>query len=256
MRALTGSLLATSDGRERVAVPFWNGVLSAVGATLFGFGVSFAATILLVFAAVLATGLMPSTNPGHPLIASSEFVFYAAAGWVAWRRIRRIGLRPFRALTAHDVRTIGIGLLALIAVRVVTVVQLIATNQTKHVQTGFEHFDVVTKTPAVTALGVAIALLSIVVLGPLVEEMVFRGLLFGALAPRLGVIASALVTALAFGAVHADPVLFPSLAALGFVAALAYAATGNLWTAVALHALNNALGAAVLVTMSLHHAVR
>ena len=52
---------------------------------------------------------------------------------------------------------------------------------------------------------------------------------------------------------HGDPVLFPTLAALGFVNALAYAATGNLWVRIILHALNNALGAALLIAASLHH---
>jgi membrane protease YdiL (CAAX protease family) len=91
-----------------------------------------------------------------------------------------------------------------------------------------------------------------VVIAPIIEEIVFRGLLFGALAARLGIVGSALVTAVLFGAVHGDPILFPTLAALGFVAALAYAATGNLWVAIILHALNNALGAIFLIGTSLH----
>ena len=66
-----------------------------------------------------------------------------------------------------------------------------------------------------TVLGIASASLRWCVLAPIVEEMIFRGLLFGALAPRLGIIASALITALIFGAVHGDLVLFPTLAALG-----------------------------------------
>ena len=107
-----------------------------------------------------------------------------------------------------------------------------------------------------TTLSIALILLATVVLAPIVEEMIFRTFLFGALAPRMGVFAGAIVTALLFGAVHGDLVLFPTLAALGFIAALAYAATGNLWVSIALHALNNALGAAVLVAGSLHHTSR
>ena len=94
-------------------------------------------------------------------------------------------------------------------------------------------------------------MLVLVAIGPLVEEMVFRGLLFGALAPRIGVLLGALVSALLFGLAHGDPVLFPALAALGFVNALLYARTANLTVPVALHGLSNALGAAFLIASSL-----
>ena len=52
---------------------------------------------------------------------------------------------------------------------------------------------------------------------------------------------------------HGDAILFPTLAALGFVSAIAYAATGNLWVSVTLHAFNNAIGAVFHITTSLHH---
>ncbi|HZW54477.1 MAG TPA: type II CAAX endopeptidase family protein [Candidatus Elarobacter sp.] len=241
------------DGRDRVAVPFWNAILSAAGAIAIGFAASFVATIVLIVAIVLATGRTPSVNPGHPLVAASELMFYLTGGAFAWWRLRATGRQPLRKLHAPELRAILIGVAALFLVRVGTVIQLTATNQTKHVQSGFEHFDVVTKQPTITAIGIALAVVAMVVVGPIAEEIVFRGLLFGALAPRLGVLASALITALLFGAAHGDPVLFPTLAALGFIAALAYAATGNLTVSIALHMLNNALGAAVLVASSLHH---
>jgi membrane protease YdiL (CAAX protease family) len=220
---------------------------------VIGFAAAFIATIALIFAVVLTTGNMPSLTPGHPLVAATELIFYAVSGWFAYRRMRTTGHNPFRRLHPTEVRAILLGVTALLILRIGTAAQLILTNQTKHVQAGFEHFDVVTKAPTLTTLTVGLAVLSMVILGPIVEELIFRGLLFGALAPRLGVLASALITALIFGAVHGDLVLFPTLAALGFVAALAYAATGNLWVPITLHALNNALGAVFLVGASLHH---
>ncbi|MEA2720301.1 MAG: protease family protein [Candidatus Eremiobacteraeota bacterium] len=242
-----------ADGRDRVAVPFWNGILSAAGAIAIGFVVATLAGIALTIAIVLATGHTPSLNPGHPFTAAIGLVMYAAGGWFAWWRLRKAGRNPFRALNAHDIRTIMLGIAVLVLVRVGTGIQLVLTHQTNHVQAGFEHFDVVTRAPTFTAIGVGLAILTMVLVGPLVEELVFRGLLFGALVQRVGVIASALATALLFGLVHGDPVLFPTLAALGFVAALAYAATGNLWVSIMLHALNNALGAVFLVGASLQH---
>ncbi|MDB5073806.1 MAG: hypothetical protein JWM87_4917 [Candidatus Eremiobacteraeota bacterium] len=241
------------DGRDRVAVPFWNGLLSAVAAVAIGFAVAFAVGIVLTIAIVLTTGNAPSVKPGHPYAAAIELTMYAGAGAFAWWRLRKARRNPFGPLRAHDIRTIMLGVSALVVLRVGTGIQLVLTHQTKHVQAGFEHFDVVTHAPAFTAIGVTLGVLTMVLVAPLVEEMIFRGLLFGALVQRMGVLASALITAVIFGAIHGDPILFPTLAALGFVAALAYAATGNLWVPITLHALNNTLGAVFLVGTSLQH---
>ncbi len=240
------------DGRERIAIPLWRGVLYALGAIAIGFVVMFVAMIVMIFAAVLITGNAPSTKPGHPVIAAAEMVFYAAGGWFAWRGLRRtVQHQPFRALTRRDVRVFFIGVGALFVARIGMGIVLVLTDQTKHVQAGFEHFDVTSKIPGITGVSVGLAILTLVIVGPVVEEIVFRGLLFGALASRLGIVASAVITALLFGIVHGDLVLLPSLVALGLIAALAYAATGNLWVPIALHALNNSLGAAFLLASSL-----
>ena len=238
------------DGRERIAIPFWHGALFAVASIVIGFAVMMIAMIVMIFAVVLITGNTPSMNPAHPVLATAEVVFYIAGGCFAWWGLRKTNLRPFRKLTRRDGRAILLGIAALFLVRILTGVLLVLFNQTKHVQSGFEHFDVSSKTPGITPIAVSLAILSLVVIAPIVEEIVFRGLLFGALAGRLGVLGSALITALLFGAIHGDPILFPSLVAIGFVAALAYAATGNLWVAITLHALNNSLGAIFLVATS------
>jgi membrane protease YdiL (CAAX protease family) len=239
------------DGRERIAIPLWNGILSALGSIATGFAVMFIAMIVLFVAAILITGNTPSTNPGHPVMAAAEVIFYAAGGAFAWWRLRTMNARPFRKLRLSDVRAILTGVGVLILARVATGLLLALTDHTKHVQSGFEHFDVKSAVPGMTAISAVLAVVSMTIVAPLVEEIVFRGLLFGALASRLGILASALITALLFGAIHGDVLFFPAIAALGLVTALAYAATGNLWVAIILHALNNALGAVFLVGMSL-----
>ncbi len=213
----------------------------------------FIATIVLLFGVVLVTGRNPSTNAGHPLLALSEAAGYAAGGCFAWWRLRTTGVQAFRPLRRRDLRAILIGLAALLLTRVALGIQLVLTHQTKHMQSGLEHFDVVTSIPAMTAVGISIGVASMVLLAPIVEEIIFRGLLFGALAPRLGIIGSALITAILFGAVHGDLVLFPTLAALGLINALVYAYTGNLWVPITLHAFNNLIGAIALVATSLNH---
>jgi membrane protease YdiL (CAAX protease family) len=246
-------VLRTLAARERVAVPFWGGILSALAAVAMGMAIATIAGVLLIFAIVLVTGNAPSTAAGHPLNAMLGIVFYVATGAVAWRRLRSADHPVFRAPTRSDVRATLIGIGALFVVHLATGIQLVLTNQTKHVQAGFEHFSVAAKTPSLTIASIVLTVLTLVVLAPVVEEMVFRGLIFGALAPRIGVLAAALLSALLFGLVHGDQVLFPTLAALGFINALLYANTGNLLVPITLHALNNAIAATALIAASLQH---
>jgi len=233
---------------ERIAVPFWGGLLSAFGAVTLGMVIATVTGVLLLFGTVLVTGHAPSTAAGHPLSAAFGIIFYAAVGIIAWSALRRQHRPFFRVPSAHDVRTILIGVGALLVVHIATGIQLVLTHQTKHVQSGFEHFSVATRSPSLTLATTILTALTLVLLAPIVEEMVFRGLLFGALTPRIGLYAAAIISALIFGLVHGDAVLFPTLAALGLINALTYAATGNLIVPITLHALNNGLAAAVLLT--------
>lgn len=243
--------MTLSPARDRIAVPFWGGILTVLGAIAIGVAVLTFGAGALVLALTLATGHPPKLAPGGLAQTAMGVVFYAAMAPFAWRRLHRYVASPFRPLSRRDVHLLLLGVLALLAVRIATAIQLQLTHQDKHVQTGFEHFSVRASAPALTALDVALNVLVLVALAPLVEEIVFRGLLFGALAPRVGVLLGALLSALLFGLAHGDLVLFPALAALGFVNSLLYARTANLSVAVALHGLSNALGAAFLIASSL-----
>lgn len=83
-----------------------------------------------------------------------------------------------------------------------------------------------------------------VVMAPVAEELLFRGLLFGSLRGRFGHWPAALVSGAVFGAIHLgagqDPFI-PVLTALGVVLALAYHYSGALYAAIAIHAINNAV---------------
>ncbi len=83
-------------------------------------------------------------------------------------------------------------------------------------------------------------------LGPLAEELLFRGLLYGWMRRHLGVLASASLSALLFAAVHAIPWLIPSFFAIGVVLALLYERSGSLWPAVVAHGSYNAINLLLL----------
>jgi len=79
-----------------------------------------------------------------------------------------------------------------------------------------------------------LGLLLMVVLAPIVEEIVFRGLLYRMLRERWGVIISVAVSALFFSLVHHGLLISPQLLG-GIIFALAYEWSRSLWVAIALH---------------------
>jgi len=81
------------------------------------------------------------------------------------------------------------------------------------------------------------------VFAPLGEEILFRGLLFGALRERMPYWAAALLAGGVFGAIHLDAPLqgILVLGVLGTGLCLLYHVTGSLLPAIGLHALHNAI---------------
>lgn len=97
---------------------------------------------------------------------------------------------------------------------------------------------------------IALLLVSLVVLAPLGEELLFRALMLRGLVRRLAFVPAALVSAVAFAGVHADAyLLWPralALVVIGVVLAWAYRWRGY-WAGVIAHATNNAVAAVALL---------
>jgi membrane protease YdiL (CAAX protease family) len=81
----------------------------------------------------------------------------------------------------------------------------------------------------------------IVVLGPISEEVFFRGYVFRRLFSTAGPSTAYLASALLFAAVHWHPVGFPMYTIIGLVFCWVYQKTGNLWAPVIGHVTYNAL---------------
>ena len=81
--------------------------------------------------------------------------------------------------------------------------------------------------------------LSVVVVAPLAEELLFRGFLFRALSGLIGFPAGLLLSALAFSVVHLDMGVVVPFFLIGIIFAWTYHASGSLWTSVAAHATFN-----------------
>jgi len=92
-------------------------------------------------------------------------------------------------------------------------------------------------------------LLVLAVLAPVVEELVFRGLLYGWVAGRWGPLPAFVVSSLVFAAAHAEPAHIVLVLPLGFWFGWLRWRTNSLWPTLITHMINNAfavLGAAYL----------
>lgn len=98
-----------------------------------------------------------------------------------------------------------------------------------------------------TPFGLRMALVVLVVtLGPLVEELLFRGVLLSALLQRWSVVTSVLLTSSLFALVHLSGLQFhwyavPQLFLLALLLAWLRLKSGSIWPAVVAHGTNNLL---------------
>ena len=81
-----------------------------------------------------------------------------------------------------------------------------------------------------------LALIGIVILPPLVEEITFRGILLERFAVKWRVGVAVIVSAVFFGILHADPI---GAGMFGVVTGLLYLRTGSLWPGIIIHFVNN-----------------
>jgi membrane protease YdiL (CAAX protease family) len=98
--------------------------------------------------------------------------------------------------------------------------------------------------PSRDLVALALSFLMIVVLAPLVEELLFRGLIFGVLRARFTAGATILVTAFLFAIVHWDETgLYPvAVLAPGFVLSVIRERTGSVKSAILAHGAYNFVG--------------
>lgn len=99
-----------------------------------------------------------------------------------------------------------------------------------------------------TGGGLVLLVLVIVVGAPLVEELIYRGLLQGAFTRRLDDVIGVVVVALFFALVHFQPVEIPGLFVVGLVLGVCTARTGRLGMSVLAHVAFNATGLVLVAT--------
>lgn len=215
----------------------------------------FAAMLLVVAAATVATVLVVGVAdlvglavrdgddglpPGVLLFGTlvQDIAFVAAAflftrAWAGETRPSTLGLR----LTPVG-RGLGwaAAIYALFWVSVIVYTQAIGTGAEQDLVTDLRDED-----SLLVLAGFAVL---VGVAAPLVEELFFRGFLFGVLRERIGVAAAALVAGAIFGLIHAagTPVrTLGILVLLGIGLCILYVKTGSLLPCMGLHALHNSI---------------
>lgn len=91
------------------------------------------------------------------------------------------------------------------------------------------------------ALGFWLTLLMVVVVGPLFEELIFRGVLLNYLTPRTGASFGVIASSLLFATYHFNAWAFVPVAVMGAAAGWLATSRRSLWPAYALHASYNAI---------------
>ncbi len=90
--------------------------------------------------------------------------------------------------------------------------------------------------------GLALTLATLAVLPAVAEELLFRGLIQGALIGWLGPLPAVIATAALFGTLHGDPAHAGSAFVLGLYLGVVMWTARSVWPAMLAHAINNTLG--------------
>jgi membrane protease YdiL (CAAX protease family) len=160
------------------------------------------------------------------------------AALVPLRRRRRFTARALGLTPAPPARSVGLVVLAAIALAVVNVFWLQGVLGLK--QAASQGITLHESTAAAILTGLALA-----VCAPVSEEIFFRGFLYRACRNRMAVAPAALLNGLIFAAVHGltYPLdTLPPRIAFGVIACLLYEYTGSLYPGIALHCLIDAAG--------------
>lgn len=99
-------------------------------------------------------------------------------------------------------------------------------------------------------IGAALACIALAIVGPLVEELLFRGLLTAAFRQRFGPWRTALLTAALFALAHVLPRVIPPVFILGLALAFVYERVGSTLPGMLTHCLYNGIAVAAALT---HH---
>lgn len=206
---------------------------------------------LVVALPMRALGYAP-TDPLAIGLALVAIQFVTLGGVVAWLAARRaLSWRvfgPLRPRLRHVLIGVGVGLGGFLIATILP--ELIRRSLDIPPPDRQEILEAV----ATTGTRAWLLILVAVLLAPLVEEIVYRGMLFQSLRHRLGLWPAVGLSSLTFAFVHlellAQPLAIAALLVLGVWLAAAFHRTGSLLVPIVAHALFNGVAVALTLTLA------
>lgn len=225
-------------------------ILPSIGWIVLYFALQLVVTAIFISVSIVsqnmgkpATAIDPGTATENPMLIIWGLVASAAVQlgllWLYLRkgdRAEAIGLTHFGPLS--------IGKTLLVAVGALLLASLFNFVYATYIISGMPMQDEMAKLLASiprTPLNIGVGLFAIAIVAPLIEELLFRGLLQKSLIHHMPVWAAIALSAFLFSVVHMQPYAMPALMALGAAFGYIYHKTGSLRMTIVLHMLNNTL---------------
>lgn len=235
--------------------PFREQAFRALGFCLFVAGSFFASQIVIIFLAQLLIQL----HLAQPLILEKPLfqlvliatVYCLALGLVIMlpklvkpeRKVdtkKELGIAKKPRVSDFGLSLLGFGVYFILTIILMFIIQAIwhGFNADQAQQVGFKSLG--------SQFEYIAAFIALVVIPPIVEEMLFRGYLFGKLRAKLSLWPSILVTSLLFGAIHLQWNVGVDVFALSLVLCYVREKTGAIWAGIGLHMLKNTIAFVLL----------
>ncbi len=178
------------------------------------------------------------------LVSATYIAMGCAAVWAArrtgdaWRALGLVAPRSWA-------RAVGLALLTVLGALIVSALLEPIFHGADAQGVAPDH----ARPPGIASIaGIVLAYLAIAVVGPVVEELLFRGLLTAGLRRRFGAWRTALFTAALFALAHFIPRVMPAVFLLGLALAFVYERIGSTAPGMLVHCLYNGIALTAALT--------
>lgn len=200
----------------------------------------------------LGIGISGSSGFYNAAVMTALYLFFLAVVLLLTvikygRTLGDLGFKPFRPL-----RVLWLATLWWLAVRLVILVYSIVATSVAGLFGAKPPSDIVSTVPRIFGPGLtgfALAVAVAVIVGPVIEEIFFRGFLYPAFRRVFGVWPAIIISSAIFGIFHANVWLMVPISLMGGVMAYLYEKEGSLAAPIAFHALNNLVSVVIVYTL-------
>ena len=229
---------------EKATQPPWSLgdiVICVVGGVVFGFVVLFMVGVVLgsIFG-------RPRDSVLYLLSGGTIYLFVGLFIWLRLVKNRGVGWREIGFVRVRPVALILMIPLTLALLISTALIAELTHQLLNDVPDAADQLSV-SSSDDVSALDLFCLLTVVAVIGPVIEEIVFRGLLQPYLKARRGVGLALVITSLAFAAIHFIPALLAVFFVMGLAFGLVAEKSRSLYPAILLHSLNNAVSVLLVV---------